>query len=259
MTECERAVSLSAMDKLLKGGAASEEPDDDGFKLPDEEETRPGDGWEKDVPSVQKISQMTDDERDAHREKRMRNVRKQMVIAQRRLRKVQEMERAELLRTKRAGGSRKLKRHISYGDIVTAKLRNEKLPWRPTADRSAQDMRREAEKEQAMEAERRLKFAGEDERKRQLLIAKRREKKKALEKAKLPSHYKDPQQYTPPKKQYSPRRRSYAHEHVVMSETPGPGSYKLKKLGEDIKGQRENPGKGNLAEEAEVCSSHPLA
>ena len=114
MAEYESAVSLSAMDKLLKGGAASEEPDDDGFKLPDEEEKRPGDGWEKDVPSVQKISQMTDDERDAHREERMRNVRKQMVIAQRRLKKVQEMERAELLRLCHWILRQGLRRHAAF-------------------------------------------------------------------------------------------------------------------------------------------------
>ena len=70
------------------------------------------------------------------------------------------------------------------------------------------------------------------------LRAQRRAEKKAADKAALPSHYSPIKEYHPPKLKYNPRRRTYAHELVVMSETPGAGKYPQPKLGAGMKGGR---------------------
>jgi len=64
----------------------------------------------------------------------------------------------------------------------------------------------------------------------------------------LPSYYSPVKEYHPEVKEYNPRRRTYDHEYMVMSETPGPGTYGEQQFGSGIRGGviSESKGKSSI-------------
>ena len=239
---------------------------------------RPGSGWKEDVPSIQQ--QQVDSANQQKQAARRNNLQKQMNLAMQRRIQVQTYRqpikgnsgKSKNKQKKKRPQTPALRREISFPGLP---MEDGRPPWRSMANtnlkrpQSASPSKRRnttrtplpvkgegeaegdvPEVDQLTPIETRTpRSAAEHKRTvaRESRMLHLKEKAELL-KASLPSYYHPIESYHPEVKEYNPRRRTYDHEYMVMSTTPGPGRYQQAQFGSGIRGGviSESKGKSSI-------------